>query len=252
VNNLIASIENLLRKHHVTTVEELISYRDELAGKVLSTQGLSKKLKELQAQLVVVSKQLAILGDEIHQLRVAHAPAFEQEILETVHVLGMPDAQFKLHLEPASTFLATGIESVSFRFTANKGTSLQALDKAASGGELSRLMLSIKSLLSRCMRLPTIIFDEIDTGVSGSIASKMALIMTQMSQSMQVIAITHLPQIAAAGNEHLFVKKKIVDDRTVSQIQLLSSDDRVEELAQMLSGGTVSDAARENARELLK
>ncbi|MDP5101354.1 MAG: DNA repair protein RecN [Nonlabens sp.] len=252
VNNVIATIENLLRKHHLTNVQELISYRDELAGKVLSTQGLSKKLKNLQAQLETVSKELVNLGDEIHKMRVAHAPAFEQEILDTVHALGMPDAQFKLHLEPATTFIATGIESVSFRFTANKGTMLQALDKAASGGELSRLMLAIKSLLSRCMRLPTIIFDEIDTGVSGSIASKMATIMTQMSRSMQVIAITHLPQIAAAGTDHLFVKKKIVDDRTVSQIQLLNSVDRVEELAQMLSGGTVSDAARENARELLK
>ena len=252
VNNIMATVENLLRKHHVTAVEELIAYRDELANKVLNTQGLSKKLKALQAQVDLTSSELGTLGKTIHDLRVQHSPAFELEILETVHALGMPDAQFKVHLEPSLDYLPTGMETVSFRFTANKGTVLQALDKAASGGELSRLMLAIKAMLSRCMRLPTIIFDEIDTGVSGVIASKMAVIMQHMSQSMQVITITHLPQIAAAGEEHLFVKKKIVADRTVSQIQRLNAVDRVEELAQMLSGGSISEAARENARELLK
>jgi DNA repair protein RecN (Recombination protein N) len=252
VNNLIATVENLLRKHHVNTIEELIAHRDELAGKVLSTQGLSEKLKNLQVQLDTTSNQLKTWGQQIHDLRKQYAPAFEKEIMETIHALGMPDAQFKVHLEPSRDYLPTGMETVSFRFTANKGTSLQALDKAASGGELSRLMLAIKAMLSRCMRLPTIIFDEIDTGVSGIIASKMAAIMQHMSKAMQVIAITHLPQIAAAGEEHLFVKKKIVADRTVSQIQRLNALDRVEELAQMLSGGSISDAARENARELLK
>lgn len=252
VNNFIAVIENLLRKHHVATINDLIIYRDELASKVLNTQGLSKKLKTLQSQLDSLKEQLLKLAGTIHDLRTTHAPAFEKEILETTHALGMPDAQFKVHLEPSQEFLSSGMETVSFKFTANKGTSLQALDKAASGGELSRLMLAIKALLSRCMRLPTVIFDEIDTGVSGVIASKMATIMQHMSQTMQVITITHLPQIAAAGEEHLFVKKKIINDRTVSQIALLTASDRVEELAQMLSGGIISDAARENARELLK
>lgn len=252
VNTLITTVENLLRKHHVITVSELVMYRDELAGKVLNTQGLSKKIRDLNEKLIVSTNQLNSLGAEIHNLRKKFAPAFEMEVLETVYLLGMPDAQFKVLLEPSQQFLPSGMETISFRFTANKGTDLQALDKAASGGELSRLMLSIKALLSRCMKLPTIIFDEIDTGVSGVIASKMALIMQQMSQSMQVIAITHLPQIAAVGQEHLFVKKKIVDDRTVSYIQSLDAIERVEELAQMLSGGSVTDAARQNAKELLK
>ncbi len=252
VNTRITTVENLLRKHHLSTVLELVAYRDELAGKVLNTQGLGKKIKDLNEQRIAATNQLKKLGSEIHNLREKFTPAFEAEVLQTVHLLGMPDAQFKVLLEPSQQFLPTGMETISFRFTANKGTALQALDKAASGGELSRLMLSIKALLSRCMKLPTIIFDEIDTGVSGVIASKMAHIMQQMSQSMQVIAITHLPQIAAVGQEHLFVKKKIVNDRTVSHIQSLDATQRVEELAQMLSGGSITDAARQNARELLK
>ena len=177
--------------------------------------------------------------------------ALEKDVLQIVNVLGMPDAQFSVDIKPLGSYGETGVDQVQFLFTANKGSQLLSLDKAASGGELSRLMLAIKSILSRCKRLPTIIFDEIDTGVSGSIATMMASIMTSMSEDMQVMAITHLPQIAASGNDHLIVKKITENNKTVSTIQRLGKEARLEEIAQMLSGGTISDAARENARALL-
>lgn len=252
VNNLIATLENLLRKHQLNDINELITYRDELAGKVLTTQGLKKKIKDLQSSLQEAYSNVTKLGNELNALRQAAIKPFEKDILETVKLLGMPDAQFKVSLEKSATFLNSGTDLIAFRFTANKGTSLLPLDKAASGGELSRLMLAIKSLLSKSIQLPTIIFDEIDTGVSGVIASKMATIMEQMAHTMQVITITHLPQIAAAGKDHLFVRKAVIDNRTISQIHRLEHKERIEELAQMLSAGSISDAARENARELLK
>lgn len=164
----------------------------------------------------------------------------------------MPHAILKIQINSTDQFMQSGTDDIKFLFSANKGGSLLELDKAASGGELSRLMLSIKSILSTTKKLPTIVFDEIDTGVSGKIADKMAEVMQTISKELQVITITHLPQIAAAGTDHLVVAKSTQGDATVSSIKRLSKEDRVEELAQMLSGGEISNAARENARILLK
>lgn len=252
INIKLASLDNLYRKHQLESVEDLLALRDDLADKVLSSQNIDGKIKNMEAHIATKTKELDQQAFELHTLRQQHKPALEHQITETVKLLGMKDAQFEVQINPADAFNNHGKDLIEFTFTANRGTSLLALDKAASGGELSRLMLAIKALLSRCKHMPTIIFDEIDTGVSGSIAEKMAVIMKQMASTMQVITITHLPQIASAGDDHLIVRKKNEGDRTISTIEKLSQDARVEEIAQMLSGGSISDAARENARILLQ
>ncbi|PRP66116.1 DNA repair protein RecN [Nonlabens agnitus] len=252
INVKLALLDNLYRKHQLDNVEDLIKLRDDLADKVLSSQNIDGKIKNMETLVASKTKALDQLATELHELRTKHKTDLEAQIAETVRSLGMKDAQFEVRLLQVDTFTANGKDIVEFAFTANRGTPLLALDKAASGGELSRLMLSIKALLSRCKQMPTIIFDEIDTGVSGSIAEKMAIIMKQMATAMQVITITHLPQIASAGDDHLIVRKRNEGDRTVSVIERLSESARVEEIAQMLSGGSISDAARENARILLQ
>ncbi|MEO9954425.1 DNA repair protein RecN [Nonlabens sp.] len=251
INNSIRLLEDLYRKHQVDTVDSLKVLRDELADKVFVSQGLDKKIKQQEKKLNDAELNLTKLGAKISKERIQYKAALEKDVLGIAKELGMPDAQFKVDITPLGFYGETGIDQIQFLFTANKGSQLLSLDKAASGGELSRLMLAIKSILARCKRLPTIIFDEIDTGVSGSIATMMAVIMKSMSEGMQVMAITHLPQIAASGNDHLIVKKITENNKTVSTIQRLDEDARLEEIAQMLSGGTISDAARENARALL-
>lgn len=251
INTSLTVLENLYRKHQVNDVPSLIELRDELADKVFVSQGLDKKIKNQEKLLQESENKLFEISKVLHDLKMKHKTALEAEVLQVVLELGMPDAQFKIELLPLDHYGSSGVDLVQFTFTANKGSQLLALDKAASGGELSRLMLAIKSILSRCKKLPTIIFDEIDTGVSGAIATKMAQIMTLMSKEMQVMAITHLPQIAASGNDHLIVKKVTDDTMTYSTIQRLDKEARLEEIAQMLSGGTISNAARENARALL-
>jgi len=252
INVKLASLDNLYRKHQMESVEELLQLRDDLADKVLSSQNIDGKIKKMEIQITNSTKELDQLATKLNELRNGHKKELENQITETVQQLGMKDAQFEVKINAAESYNTYGKDEIEFTFTANRGTPLLALDKAASGGELSRLMLAIKSLLSRCKQLPTIIFDEIDTGVSGSIAEKMAVIMKQMSAAMQVITITHLPQIASAGDDHLIVRKKNEGNRTVSTIDRLSENARVEEIAQMLSGGNISDAARENARILLQ
>lgn len=251
INELLSLLENLYRKHQVEEVENLIQIRDELADKVFESQGLDKKIKKQESIIANSKNNLQKLGKELTALRRAHKEKLEQEVIAIVQQLGMPDAQFKVDINSVTTFGAYGVDEIKFVFTANKGSQLLALDKAASGGELSRLMLAIKSILSRCENLPTIIFDEIDTGVSGAIATQMAQIMKKMSRGLQVMAITHLPQIASAGNDHLIVKKTSNNNTTYSSIERLDPAARLEEIAQMLSGGEISNAARENARALL-
>ncbi len=251
INDILNLLENLYRKHQVDEVHKLIQIRDELADKAFESQGLDKKIKKQQAIIEEARLNLLKLGKSITEIRVAHKNSLEREVVNIVKELGMPDAQFRVELSPLDTFGPVGVDDIQFVFTANRGSQLLALDKAASGGELSRLMLAIKSILSRCKKLPTIIFDEIDTGVSGAIATQMAQIMKFMSREMQVMAITHLPQIAAAGKDHLIVKKSSSEDKTYTSIERLDPAARLEEIAQMLSGGEISNAARENARALL-
>lgn len=252
INQRLNLVEQLFNKHHKEEVSDLIALRNELSDKVFATQTISKKIKQAQFQLLQLENNLKQLGEQIHHQRMNHLAVMEQEVLGTIKELGMPEASFKVSVQKTQDFNNYGMDEVEFKFTANKGSELLTLNKAASGGELSRLMLAIKALLSNYKKLPTIIFDEIDTGVSGAIAEKMAIIMKKMSTTLQVITITHLPQIASAGNDHLVVRKAVKNDVTISNIYKLNEHDRVEEIAQMLSGGKISDAARENARVLLQ
>ncbi len=251
INDILGSVENLLKKHQKQSVDELILLRDQLADAVFESQGITGKIEKLEEQIKTSEIELNRVGEELSSLRMIHAPQLSQQIMQLVHQLGMPDAVFEIQILKSDQFMVDGMDQVQFKFSANKGMELQSLQKAASGGELSRLMLAIKSLFSGYKKLPTIIFDEIDTGVSGVIANQMAQIMKNMSHKMQVIAITHLPQIAAAGNTHLKVAKTTLDQSTISKITALSTLERIEEIAQMLSAGNVSEAARENARVLL-
>lgn len=245
-------IENLLQKHHKQEVEELIVLRDQLGELVYEGAHINDAITKAEKELAMKQEELESLSDQLSEYRKQYAPELSHKIGEMVAQLGMPNAILEIEVTQQVNLNKEGRDQVQFLFTANKGSDIQPLYKVASGGELSRLMLVVKALLAQYSKLPTIIFDEVDTGVSGAIAQKMAEIMRGMSVAMQVIAITHLPQIAAAGNAHLKVEKRDVSGVTVSQLKRLSAQERLEEIAQMLSGGDVTDAARENAKVLLQ
>ncbi len=244
-------IYRLQHKHQVKTIEELIAIKNELSDKLLdfssveaAIEKIKKELGDLQKTVLVVAKKMSINRKKV-------IPKLEKEIVSLLISLSMPNAQFKVeHLE-SEQLNKNGLDTINFLFSANKGSDYKELNKVASGGELSRLMLSIKSLIAKHTSLPTIIFDEIDTGVSGDVADKIGTIMNQMAKNIQVIVITHLPQIASKGQSHLFVYKADKDNKTYSNIKKLTSEERVQEIAKMLSTGTPTPAAISNAKELL-
>lgn len=244
-------IYRLQQKHQVKTVEELIAIKDDLSNKLLDISSLEDQIARMRAELDTMSSKLMDMAKKISASRKKCVAKIEKDVAGLLTQLAMPNAQLKIEHTAGETLTADGIDKVRFLFSANKGSEFRELNKVASGGELSRLMLSIKSLIAKLAALPTIIFDEIDTGVSGDVADKVGSIMEQMSGSMQVIAITHLPQIASKGSSHLFVYKEDVDDRTLSRIRKLKKDERVQEIAKMLSTGTPTSAAIKNAKELL-
>lgn len=244
-------INNLMQKHIVQTIPELIEIREQLAQKVEVTEHVDKDILNKEKEIKVVVNQLDSEAAIITKKRNEAIPKLIAQLEEILSHLGMPNAQFKISLKNSQTFLFNGKDELEFLFSANKGGQFNTLKKAASGGELSRIMLAIKSILSKYIKLPSIIFDEIDTGVSGEISNKMANIMSQMSQKMQVFSITHLPQIAAKGNTHFKVYKEDVDNVTTSNLVKLNYDERVVELAQMLGGTTLSDSAIAHAKQLL-
>ncbi|MCR5887016.1 DNA repair protein RecN [Hymenobacter sp. J193] len=241
---------NLQRKHQVRDVDGLLLVRDELRRKVSSVLNLDKEIarlrKDTDGALATVTRQAAKLSEA----RQKSFPKFERELALLLVELGMPHSRIVVQ-HSAGQPAASGIDVVSILFTANKGAQPQTLSKAASGGEFSRLMLCIKYMLADKTALPTIVFDEIDTGISGEIAVKVGRMMQQMAQKHQLIAISHLPQMAAAGDAHYFVYKEDRADRTVSRIRLLSLDERIKEIAQMISGANPSQHAYQSARELL-
>jgi DNA repair protein RecN (Recombination protein N) len=193
------------------------------------------------------------MAADIHKMRVKSIAGIKKKVGDLLKEVGLNNAQFDIDLQPLpnGVFRENGADRIEFLFSANKGSSLKPLDKVASGGELSRLMLCIKSLLAEKAGLPTLIFDEIDTGVSGETAHKIGTVIRQMAQGRQVVVITHLPQMAAHGSDHFFVSKKVVSGKTLTQVIRLSKDQRIDELARMLSGEILTEAARANARELL-
>ncbi len=248
----IDTVYRLQLKHQVKTIEELIAIKDNLSNKLLDFNSLEAEIEKINKELSALQKSVLALAKKISENRKKVIPKIEKEITSLLSSLSMPNAQLKIeHLE-SETLTTNGLDKVSFLFSANKGSDFKELNKVASGGELSRLMLSIKSLIAQLTSLPTIIFDEIDTGVSGDVADKVGTIMNQMAKSMQVITITHLPQIASKGESHLFVYKEDKNNKTYSNIKKLSAEERVQEVAKMLSTGAPTAAAISNAKELLK
>lgn len=242
---------HLLQKHRVASAEELIQIKNELESKLQFVSGLDTQIAKLERSIQEAEKQLLKLADELSKRRNSKLQEIEKSVGQTLSALGMPNAVLKINCTKLEKLNENGLDSVQFLFSANKGSEPKELGKVASGGELSRLMLSLKALLATIKTLPSIIFDEIDTGVSGEIAHKIGNIMEDMAKNMQVIAITHLPQIASKGKTHLKVYKKDKGEVTHSSIKELSKDERVEEIAHMLSGDKITDVALQNAKSLL-
>ncbi|WP_435133793.1 DNA repair protein RecN [Formosa sp. A9] len=251
VNTRLQLLHNLLKKHLANNVTELIAIKNTLEDKVSVTENLDKNITELQAKIAEKETVLNQIAGDIHHKRVEVIPDLKQQLEVYLADLGMPNAQFQIELETSKTFYANGKDDLQFLFSANKGGTFKPLNKAASGGELSRIMLAIKAVLSKYIQLPTIMFDEIDTGVSGEISNKMGVIMRNMSSNMQVFAITHLPQVAAKGNTHLKVYKEDVNQITTTNLIALTEEERVLEIAQMLGGLEVSSSALAHAKQLL-
>lgn len=242
---------NLMKKHTATDIDELIQIKESLSNKVSITENLDSVIAEKELELATLENELNTLALKISKKRTKSIPGLTKQLEELLAILGMPNARFNVELSPSDSFLNNGKDDLKFLFSANKGGQFNELKKAASGGELSRIMLAIKSILTNYTQLPTIMFDEIDTGVSGEISNKMAAIMQQMSKTMQVFTITHLPQIAAKGDTHFKVFKEDVDEVTQTQLKRLNHDERIVEIAQMLGGTDMSSSAIEHAKQLL-
>ena len=251
ISGRLQTIYDLQKKHQVATIEDLIEIRNQLDEKVLLVDNLEDKINKLNAYLSAKTVELNATAKNITDNRSKAIPIFIDKISSILFELGMPDSQFKMELIPSKQFLSNGKDELELLFSANKGTSLGSFKKVASGGEMSRIMLAIKSVLADFSQLPTILFDEIDTGVSGEIALKMGEIMKKMSQNRQVFAITHLPQIASKGDAQFKVSKETVAENTISKIVKLSSEERIVEIAEMLSGKQITDSALTHAKTLL-
>jgi len=232
-------------------IDELIQIKNDLKEKVSITENLDDIISNKEKELETVIKQLNEKASIIHNNRTNILPELIQQLEDILATLGMPNAKFNVKLKPTEHYFSNGKDELEFLFSANKGGQFNELKKSASGGELSRIMLAIKSILSKYIQLPTIMFDEIDTGVSGEISNKMASIMQQMSKTMQVFTITHLPQIAAKGDSHFKVFKEDIDNVTQTRLKKLTPDERIVEIAQMLGGLNISNSAIAHAKQLL-
>ncbi|OIV40996.1 DNA repair protein RecN [Flavobacterium johnsoniae] len=251
VSQKLQLIFNLQKKHHVTSVEELLQIQADLGNTLLELDNIEEEIETLSKSIEQKANELDAFADIIHQNRINAIPVLSNQLISILETLGMPNVRFQMELLPSETYFQNGKDELQFLFSANKGTDFGLLKKVASGGEMSRIMLAVKAILAQYSKLPTLIFDEIDTGVSGEIAIRMGEIMKEMSAKMQIFAITHLPQIAAKGDSHFKVSKATIDDDTQSELRLLSQDERVIEIAQMLSGAVVSDSALNHAKALL-
>lgn len=251
VNIKMDKLNRLLKKHQVNTEEDLLKIKSDIENKLNQFNSIENTIISKQKLIQVSQNNCLKLSKELTKLRTKAIHGIEQTIKKTLAELSMENAIFKIELSQKSDLGINGLDELKFLFTANKGAELNELHKVASGGELSRLMLSLKALLASKKQLPTIIFDEIDTGVSGDVADKIGEILLSMGNNMQVIAITHLPQMASKGNHHLFVYKKDDEDKTVSYIKQLNKVERINEIAKMLSKSNPTVSAIKNATELL-
>ena len=247
-------IYRLQQKHNVKTIEELLNIKNDLSAKLSAISSLDNQIDKLKKELAAIKKEILRLAKALSQEREEAIPKIEKELKKMLADLGMPNAHLKINNEKLQEeeVGSDGLDKINFLFSANKGADPRELSKVASGGELSRLMLSLKSLIAQLTALPVIIFDEIDTGVSGDIADKMGSIMQKMAGSMQVITITHLPQIACKGKDHLFVYKEDKANKTYTRIKSLNKEERIQEIAKMLSKNNPTPAAIKNAKELLE
>ena len=251
LNDRLQLIYNLQKKHYVNSISELLTIQSALLLKVNTVENAEQSLLDQETIVKGIANKLDAVALKISEARSKIIPKLSKQLADILADLGMPHARFQIKNTPSENYYKNGKDSLEFLFSANKGGQYGELKKVASGGELSRVMLAIKKILSENSQLPTIIFDEIDSGVSGEVSNKMAHIMSQMSRKMQVITITHLPQIAAKGNQHYKVYKEEVNHITTTNLKQLSEDERIVEIAEMLSGKSISDSALIHARELL-
>ena len=252
VNSRLDNIYSLIQKHHVNNLGELLVKKGEIKDLISSIVTSDERLNELESVLEKQASQLKTISEEISGRRMSVLPEIESRITALLKQLGIPNAKFRISLTHLPEFTSTGVDQADFLFSANKQVEPENLAKIASGGELSRVMLSLKSLLTKNNNLPTIIFDEIDSGVSGEVADKVGQILSGMGKYMQVINITHLPQVASRGTRHYHVYKDDTDNSTFTRVKLLSPEERIVEVARLLSGSQVTETALKNARELLK
>ena len=252
VNNRLDIVYSLIQKHRVNDLNELITKKDEIMDLISSIVSSDERLMELEKLLEKERNSLKSISEEISEKRKSVLPDIEMRIIGLLKQLGIPNAKFRISITHLQEFTPTGMDQADFLFSANKQIAPENLAKIASGGELSRVMLSLKSLLTRNNNLPTIIFDEIDAGVSGEVADKVGQILSGMGKYMQVINITHLPQVASRGTRHYHVYKDDTDNSTFTRVKLLSPEERILEVARLLSGSEITETAMKNARELLK
>ena len=245
-------LSRLMMKHRLNEFEELINLRDNLKGKVDAFENIDEAISKAEKQLKDSEQQLLQKAKDLHNKRCQAASVFGESVTSIAQQLAMPHAVFKINVESVQAFSSTGLDKVRFLFSANKGMEVAELSKVASGGELSRLMLSVKSVVSQHHYIPTLIFDEIDTGVSGEVAAKIGNILQQMGHKLQLIAITHLPQVASKATHHYFIYKDSEGERTQSHIRLLKPEERVTEIAKMLSNDKITPEALKAAEVLLR
>jgi len=252
VNDRLSILYDLQKKHRVATVKELLDLKAELENKLQATDSQEEQIELLKTKIEKLLLEISKQAELLTKNRTKATKVVEKEVQDVLARVGMPHAQLKVEMSTLKDFKSTGQDEVSFLFSANKGQSMQPIHKVASGGELSRVMLAIKSLVAKTSALPTIIFDEIDTGISGEVALRVGELMEELAENMQVISITHLPQIASQGNSHFKVYKEDKGNKTKSNIVLMNTEERVLEIAQMLSGANPEDTAIQHAKEMLK
>lgn len=251
VDDRLNVLYSLQQKHRVKTTGELIALRNDFESRLAAIDSFDEQIEDVKRQIKESRRELVQQAGVISAQRRVAAKAISEQLVAMIAPLGMPNTRFEVQITPRQEPDADGMDEVSFLFSANRNADLQPVAQTASGGEISRLMLCLKALIAGCTALPTIIFDEVDTGVSGDIADKMGGIMQDLGTKMQVITITHLPQIAAKGKEHYFVYKEDMDDRTATRLKKLTAGERVKEVARMLSGSALTNAAIANAKVLL-
>ena len=244
-------IQNLFQKHQVDNIRDLIQVRDNLEKKLEETQDLEQKINDIKGRLAESKELLDGLSKQLHQNRKEASPKLCDQMEQIISKMGMQNARFRIDLTSVDHFLSNGKEQIDFLFSANLGSDFKPIKKVASGGEMSRIMLSIKAILSQFKQLPSIVFDEIDTGVSGPVSNEIANIMAYMSENMQVFTITHLPQVAAKGKQHFLVYKEVRGNNTMTKLRELNQEERIKELAQMLSGEELTRTALDHAKQLL-